>query len=219
MSSAEYTASNTTSGSSDPNDGWKVIHAYPGTGPYDGHENSTKTDKSNKNILADLVAPGGATYAEYNTATASYGDVREVNMFVETNWARFSDAIRDVALGECGGTVTLQTKVASGTSVSDPFTYANLAHQTVETSASYKSGTFDVVLPGADPSTIQINVLNQSSLNVWKYVGWACTEKGAALSAADMTVLPADANGWRGITLNVKANTAISCVQTVAPKP
>ncbi len=102
--------------------------------------------------------------------------------------------------------------------MSDPFTYTNLAHQTVETSASYKSGTFDVVLPGASPSSIQINVQNQSTLTSWNYVGWDCTEKGAPVAAADMTILPADANGWRGITLNIAANNAISCVQTVAPK-
>jgi hypothetical protein len=33
-----------------------------------------------------------------------------------------------------------------------------------------------------------------------------------------MQVLAPDAKGWRGITLNVAANTAISCIQTVAPK-
>ena len=218
VTSAQYTASNTTS---DSTDGWRVVHAYPGVGPYDGHENSSSTPKTNQRILADLVAPGGATYAVYNTTTQSYGDVREVNMFVETNWARFNDAIRDVALGECGGTVTIQTKVGSGaaaTSVNDPFTYSNLAHQTVETSSAYKSGTFDVVLPGAASSTIQINVENQSTLTAWQFVNWVCTEKGAALTAPAMQVLPPDSTGWRGITLNVAANTAISCIQTVAPK-
>jgi hypothetical protein len=32
-----------------------------------------------------------------------------------------------------------------------------------------------------------------------------------------MQTLTPDANGWRGIKLNVSANTAISCIQTVAP--
>jgi hypothetical protein len=218
---AQYTASNTTSGSSDANDGWQRTKTYPTSGPYDGHENSASVTKSNKNILADLVAPGGATYAVYNSTTQSYGDVREVNMFAETNWARFDDAIRDVALGECGGTVTIQTKVGSGaaaTSVADPFTYSNLAHEKVETSAAYKSGTFDVVLPGAASATLQVNVQNQSTLTSWQFVNWVCTEKGVALTSPTMQLLAPDANGWRGITLNVAANTAISCIQTVAPR-
>jgi hypothetical protein len=214
VSLAQYNGSNTTTDSSD---GWRITKIYPANGPYDGHENSSSVSKTNKQILADLVAPGGATYAVYNTTTQSYGDVREVNMFAETNWARFSDAIRDVALGECGGTVTIQTKTAAGVPVSDPFTYSNQLLQTVETSAAYKSGTFDVVLPGALPSTITISPQNQSTLTAWHHVSWVCKEKGVALTAPTMQTLTPDANGWRGIKLNVSANTAISCIQTVAP--
>ena len=214
VSLAQYNGSNTTTDSSD---GWRITKLYPANGPYDGHENTTSVSKTNKQILADLVAPGGATYAVYNTTTQSYGDVREVNMFAETNWARFSDAVRDVALGECGGTVTIQTKTAAGVPVNDPFTYSNQLLQTVETSAAYKSGTFDVVLPGALPSTITINPQNQSTLTAWHHVSWVCKEKGAVLTAPTMQTLAPDANGWRGIKLNVSANTAISCIQTVAP--
>jgi hypothetical protein len=176
---------------------------------------------NNKFILEELVAPQGATYAVYDEGTQSYGDVREVNMFAETNWARFDDAIRDVALGECGGTVTIQTRRDSvtGPAVADTFTYSNDELQTVETSAAYKSGTFDVVLPGGTASTINITQQNLSTLNAWEHVSWTCTSQGATLGSPEMTLGAPDGDGgWRSLSLNVAANRSISCIQVVSPR-
>lgn len=213
VSKAVYDLSNTTSDSADH---WRRVKTYPvGAPSYDGYEGYSTESRTNERILGDLVAPGGVIKAVYNSSTGSYGDVREVNMFVETNWDRFDDAIRDVALGECGGTVTIQTKTESGTAVADPFTYSNQLFQTVETSSAYKSGTFDVVLPGATAAAIEINLQNLSSLNSWEHVSWSCKTRGVAIGAPDMVVGAADSAGWRGLTLNVAANSAISCVQTV----
>jgi prepilin-type N-terminal cleavage/methylation domain-containing protein len=214
---AAYDTSNTTS---DGSDHWRRVKTYPvGAPSYDGFEAVTNTSKLNKLVLADLVAPGGATYAVFNPALEppGYGDVREVNMFVETDWSRFDEAIRDVALGECGGTVTIQTRNQStGTAVADPFTYTNQTFQTVETSGAYKSGTFDVVLPGAAPGTLNVSVQNQSSLNAWEHVSWSCKARGVNLTSPVMTTTT-ETSGWNTLNLQVSANDAISCVHTVRP--
>jgi prepilin-type N-terminal cleavage/methylation domain-containing protein len=211
-----FDKSNTTA---DGTDYFRQIKLYPvGAPAYDGFDAYTTENRENERILGDLIAPAGVNKAVYDPVAQSYGDVREVNLFVETEWDRFDDAIRDVALGECGGTVTIQTRSTSGASVLDPFTYSNQNAQTVETSAAYKSGTFDVVLPGASASTIQISPQNLSTLNSWQHVSWTCKSQGVNMTAPNFVVGAPDAQGWRGISLNVSANSAISCVQVVAPK-
>lgn len=224
---AEYDRSNTTTNSSD---GWQVVQAYPPTGPYEGYLASTySTDRPTREILEKLVAPEGVVPAVYNAAAGAYGytdasgqwkaDVRDVNMFASTNWSSFGTAVRDIALGECGGTVTIQTRnQVTGSPVADTFAYSNAQLQTVETSSAYRSGTFDVAQPGGSPSTLAITLQNLSTLNAWQHVSWSCTSQGSPMVAPDMTVGPGDAAGWKGLNVVVRPNQAISCTHLVKPR-
>ena len=56
---------------------------------------------------------------------------REANMFVEPDWSKVPTALKAVALGECGATLTVQTKVGSSYAV-DPFTYTRTARSGLE---------------------------------------------------------------------------------------
>ena len=80
------------------------------------------------------------------------------DVFALPDYTRFADALDKIVLGECGGTVTLQTKnVADNLGAKDPFTYQNSTDNTVvKTSAAFKSGTFDVAFPGENAKTITI---------------------------------------------------------------
>jgi hypothetical protein len=224
---AEYDRSNTTSDSAD---GWRRVENYAATGPYDGYAPSTySNDRPTREILEKLVAPEGVVPAVYNAAADAYGyidatgtwkrDVRDVNFFASTNWSQFGPAVRDIALGECGGTVTIQTRnQVTGNPVADTFTYSNAQLQTVETSAAYRSGTFDVAQPGGSPATLAITPQNLSTLNAWRHVSWTCTSQGTTIGAPDMTIGSADPAGWRGMSLVVRPNQAISCTQIVRPR-
>jgi hypothetical protein len=115
--------------------------------------------------------------------------------------------------------VTIQTRnEVTGSPVADTFTYSNAQLQTVETSAAYRSGTFDVAQPGGSPSTLQITPQNLSTLNAWKHVSWSCTSQGATMGSPDMTIASPDAAGWRSLSLVVRPNQAISCIQIVRPR-
>ena len=82
---AQYNGSNTTS---DANDGWRAVKSYPENGPYDGFDGqSFSAAMPTRTVLEALVAPEGVVPAVYNPTTQSYGDVRDVNMFAETNWS------------------------------------------------------------------------------------------------------------------------------------
>ncbi len=87
---------------------------------FDGAVTQTKR---NAGILARFIS--GNYNGEPWTGSLNTNE-RVANMFVEPNWTHVPAALKAVALGECGGTLTLQTKVGSTYAV-DPFEYQNTA--------------------------------------------------------------------------------------------
>ena len=119
ITQAEYNARNTTSNESDGvRTGGKVYSR-----PYDFWENPVTQTKRNAEILARIVSGnfnGEPWLGSLNT------NEQVANLFIQPNWALFPDVMQAIALGECGGTLTLQTKLGSGYAV-DPFKYTNTA--------------------------------------------------------------------------------------------
>jgi hypothetical protein len=204
----QYNAGNTVWGNTD---GWDATKVY-GL-PYTFHENYTTSTVTNPDILARLITVGNPVPA---TPTGGpYTNAAVADMYVLPNWTQFADAINSVALAECGGTVTLQTRVA-GVAAADPFTYQNNRDLTIATTSQlYRSGTFDFDLPGGQPISVDITPVNLSDLSKYAPVSWACTANGAAVPFTQ-TALPS--SPWSKITLTVSPNQAISCIQTVALK-
>src|SRR6185295_6806664 len=96
-----------------------------------------------------------------------------------TVWADLEFALKAIALGQCGGTLTLQTRVGTSTPANDTFTYSNTLDQTkVETSGSKRSGTFDFAIPGGGSVTAEIQQQNVSSLKHYAPAGWTCKAAG-----------------------------------------
>ncbi|MGB8862297.1 MAG: hypothetical protein WCC60_23785, partial [Ilumatobacteraceae bacterium] len=143
-----------------------------------------------------------------------YPDAAAADLFVMPNYTNFANALAAIALGQCGGTVTLQTKVGT-TSALDPFTYQiSTTNETVQTSPAFRSGTFDVALPGGSPQEVTISPQDFTSLAGYTPNGWSCRAGGAPFT--DFTVAPvANHAPWTSITLTVNPNKAVSCVQQV----
>ena len=137
-------------------------------------------------------------------------------MFALPDYSYFAQALDKIVLGECGGTVTLQTKnTADNLGAKDPFTYQNSTDNTVvKTSAAFKSGTFDVAFPGGAAKTIVITPQEFTNLSAWSHVSWACKSKGVAYPFTETPVPGHEA--WTSIQLVVHANEAISCTQMVS---
>jgi prepilin-type N-terminal cleavage/methylation domain-containing protein len=205
---AAYTAANTVWGNTD---GWDATKVY--SLPYTFHENYTTSTVSNPTILSRLITVGNAVPA---TPTGGpYTNAAVADMYVLPNWTQFADAINSVALAECGGTVTLQTRVG-GVAAADHFTYQNSKDLTIATTSQlYRSGTFDFDLPGGQPISVDITPVNLSDLAKYAPVSWACTANGSSVPFTQ-TALPG--SPWNKITLTVSPNQAISCIQTVALK-
>lgn len=202
---------NTNNLTADNSDGWSSNKVY--TQPYTFHENATSYTRPNTEILAQIVSEG-ATVPAVPTG-GPYTNAAVADLYVLPNWNQFAGALNAMALAECGGTVTVQTKVGSAPAA-DPFTYQNSVDLTIATtSAQYRSGTFDFDLSNGLARTASITPLNLSGLTKYEPVGWSCKSSGADYP---FTVTPIAGSPWSTITLSVAPNTAISCVQSVKLK-
>ncbi|MDP2292662.1 MAG: prepilin-type N-terminal cleavage/methylation domain-containing protein [Actinomycetota bacterium] len=203
---ALYNSNNSTA---DNSDGWSSNKVYDQ--PYTFHESATSYSRPNTEILSQIVSEGATVPAV--PSGGPYTNAAVADMYILPNWDQFAGALNSMALAECGGTVTVQTKVGSA-SAADPFTYQNSADLTIATtSAQYRSGTFDFDLSGGVSVTADITPLNLSGLTKYTPVSWSCKSAGADYP---FVVTPIPDSPWSKITLTVAPNTAISCVQQVA---
>jgi len=212
VTQAEYDKSNTTS---DATDGWKTQKVF--SPPYDTFEaNTTKKIRSYAllgNLTIGDTSGNQGAFVEAAIVGGAYTNAKVANVFKLENYDLFDDALKSVALGECGGTVTMQTKVGS-TAAQDPFTYERTDnHEVVQTSAAYRSGTFDIALPGGAATVVTISPQDFTSLARYHPSSWSCKSAGA-----DYPFTTATVEGhapWTSITLTVNPNQAVSCVQHV----
>ncbi len=203
---AAYIAGNTSSGTSD---GWDATKVY--VEPFTFHEGSTSTSRPNRDILKQFIAPSGVVPAVQSGGV--YTNSEQATYYELPNFTQFSGAMTSMALAECGGTVTLQTKVGSA-NAADPFTYqSSVDLTTATTSAQYRSGTFDYELSGGTAITATISQMETSTLEDYAPVGWTCKSAGVDYP---FTTAPIHAGSpWQSITVSVAPNTAVSCVYQV----
>lgn len=208
---AEYDASNTTADSSD---GWR-INGRSFTSPYDYYSTSLANQVMLSRLLTGLDSWG--------TLAADNSNVQQVNMYFNQNYGQLPGILSAIALGECGGTVTLQTQLGTS-AAADPFTYQNTAirnaagaalpgsQTTVTTTSSSKSGTFDFKISSGQYVDVDIAPLNISDSSPYAPAGWTCT---SGPSSRSITPITATGSAWQGFTVRVRANESVSCIQQV----
>jgi len=206
---ALYNAGNTAAGTAD---GWDASKVY--SEPFTFHEGSSSYNRPNRDILKQFIAPSGAVPAVLTNGV--YTNSAQATYYELPNFTQFAGAMTSMALAECGGTVTLQTKVGTA-SAADPFTYqSSVDLTTATTSAQYRSGTFDYELSTGIAITTTISPMETSTLDAYNPVGWSC--KASGVDYAFTTSPIKTGSPWNKITLSVAPNTAVSCVMTVALK-
>jgi prepilin-type N-terminal cleavage/methylation domain-containing protein len=170
-------------------------------------------------FLGDLVAqgnpsghPGGASgnynMVEYNDG---WGDVKEADLLVTDDFDNFGSALSQIALAECGGSLTVQTRTGSGATSDATVTY-EVDKKTVTTNRIAKSGTFDIAIEGVASNTVDLVPQNLSGSGIGA-TGWSCRAGGADVPGA-WSLLEAG-NPAAGISVTVTANQAMSCTMQV----
>lgn len=90
---------------------------------------------------------------------------------------------------------------------------ASSTDEIVQTSAVYRSGTFDVALPGGAPQTVTISPQEFTDLVRYSPTGWTCKSAGVAYP---FTTEPIAGHApWTAIKLTVNPDQAVSCIQNV----
>jgi type II secretory pathway component PulJ len=180
------------------------------------------TPTTNRIVLTRLIT-GNDTGVVAESVGGRYINADVANMYILPEWSQFAAALEAVALAECGGTVTLQTKVGS-TAAADPFTYQHSGStnpagapltpsmDVVTTTKTFPSGTFDFSIPDGEFVTVEIRPVELSLLTRYSPVSWSCTAGGAA---KPVTTFPITGTPWSGIRVQVRANEAVSCIQAV----
>ena len=144
-------------------------------------------------------------------------------MYVTPDYTNFGLALQTIALSQCGGTLTLQTKVGT-VAAADPFTYQKTAISdstgkalvsdmtVVTTTKAFTSGTFDLNISDGTFRTVEIQPSNLSDLTGYTSGTWSCK---AGVTARTFTSVPIPGSTWTGIRVKVATNEAVSCIQTV----
>jgi hypothetical protein len=206
---------------------------YGGTAPFDGYEAPiSDQNRPNVQILGELIAPGGAVQAEWDTAAGAWRDL-DSDLYATTDWNRLTPALKAIALGECGGTLTLQTRKGSA-AVSDPFVYQNsgqwdasgnqlsIVPSTVTTNLQFTTGTFDFEITSGLYRVVEVVPHNLSSIGNYSPAGWSCaagvrqlTQGPLSVASNGFEVFSVPDSGWTGLRVKVAANEAVSCTQQV----
>lgn len=202
--------------------GYRRIQKY--SEPYDSFESPSTFSVPNRDILATLVA-GDDGAVEWNGEVP--GNAKVADLFVLENYSTFVDALQSVALAECGGTLTVATRVGANRAA-DPFSYQNskvfssagddldIQPTVVTTSSSFPTGTFDFEIPDGSFVTVELMPHNLSDLTGYSPVGWSCASGTKPITDLEFPpVNDVEYPGWTGVRVKVAANQAISCTLNV----
>ncbi len=208
---ATYNANNTTA---DATDGWKADKVY--AEPFTAYETLPSVSKYDKDILGKFIQPVGSPVTPIVDASGNVTNAETANLYSVASYAELNNGMQAIALSECGGTLTIQTRLAStGASAVDPFTYQDsIDMKTVTTTSQFRGGTYDFQTTSSVSPTITLQ--NLSDLSHYSPVSWSCTAKGQPRT---FTTTAVSGTPWSSITVSVAANEAVSCVQTVQWNP
>jgi prepilin-type N-terminal cleavage/methylation domain-containing protein len=251
VTKAQYDANNTTP---DASDGWTALPApeyvssslgrdweeWPGSRsgidssqfrsediegvpPYDGYRPAESVPVARAEILArligDAVPPTTGPDGEYNNA-------KQATLYTTPDWTQLPKALKAIALGDCGGTLTLQTRLG-GSGAPDPFRYqatqqfaadgTELAtdRPVVYTNREQTTGNFDLSIESGLYRDVVVMPENYADLRSYQPAGWTC-RAGANARSFQLVDIPGDESSpWKGIKVRVAANEAVSCALTV----
>lgn len=185
------------------------------------------TTKQGSDVLAHLLmnAPSGQVPAVF--ADGEYTNPETADFYLQESFDSdaFAKAMRAAALKDCGGTLTVQTRLSDGSPVEDEFVFENSSYRDesgdpvvaearrVTTSNNFRTGTFDFEISGgSDYFSVDIVPSELQTLGDYTAVGWSCR---AGATPKTLTSIPISDSSFDGFTVDVYANEAVSCILEV----
>ena len=156
----------------------------------------------------------GFDVVEYDEVAGEWPDVSTADILTTGNMSNLGSGLAAIALAECGGTLTVQTRTSVGDPADADISYSMGAEQ-ITTNRINKAATFDVGFGGSTSKTVQ---LFPQSFDGTGYapVAWSCRAGGADLAEGSDWSLISAGNPGGGINVTVTPNAAVSCTLEVA---
>lgn len=176
----------------------------------------------NSTILARLIA-GDDTGIPAESLNGQYVNAASANMYLLPDWNQFAGALEAVAVAECGGTLTVQSRM-NGQPAPETFVYQHVgstdsgglpvAHEptTVTTTSEFRSGTFDFALTTGSAVTVEIQPVDNANVLAYRTVSWECK---AGPDMRPVVTTPIGSGKWSGVRVQIRPNEALSCVHHV----
>lgn len=178
----------------------------------------------NETFLGDLVVGGDPSqyhpsdppgYVARTYSGGSWGDVSSADLLLTNDFGALGSGLTEIALAECGGTLTVQTRDSAGDPADAEITY-QVADEIVTTTRIVKAGTFDIPLSGIPSATVDL-VPQSFDGTGYTPVSWNCRAGGSDLTlGSDYDLITPGVPG-DGISVTVSANAAVSCTLSVNP--
>jgi prepilin-type N-terminal cleavage/methylation domain-containing protein len=178
---------------------------------------NTTTEKVLGNfVVGGALLTGGTPYvkASYDDATDKWTNTAAADLFVTEDWDALAAALTEIAVGKCGGTLTLQTRMMDGSNAPSDVSYETQG-KIVTTSAITRAASFEFDFPAGTGYSTPV-VPQDFATTGYTAESWACTLRGLPLSAARWSLI-VPTNRAAGINVQVEPNEAVSCTLTVSP--
>lgn len=179
---------------------------------------SPGVEKNGRQILAQLV-DGTDTGVPADSNPPSVA-----NLYLLDGFGGLTAALQEIALKDCGGTLTVRTRLATGgdgQKFGPEVVYENVgvtegdgAPRTVATSGSFPTGTFDFDSSTAITTTVKPQV--SSSLAGYELDRWDCRAGPTDLLETEFDI--DDSVDFKAVEVTVSPNQAASCTMWITPK-
>ncbi|MEQ8436457.1 MAG: prepilin-type N-terminal cleavage/methylation domain-containing protein [Ilumatobacter fluminis] len=161
----------------------------------------------------DGVAPAPYVKVEYDGGWDPL-EVQNADVLTTTDFSQFGGALESIALAECGGTLTVQTRQVSDESPLYDTVQYQVSGDTIDTtvsstSAVSKSAVFDIADGGGTAVDIELKPTSLAATD-FEASHWECRSRNVAIGAPKLT--SAGATAEDGVNLTVEANEAVSCI-------
>ncbi len=227
-----------TSTKANQTNGWKVEDGGPPSSWSTASGNTFYQLRGERTVNSDIVGRlvGGPVIEEFRSdGQGGFENLDDGNLFKAADWAALGPALQKIALGQCGGTVNIQTRLGSttGPNVSTTINFLKAAEYydvagtqpvpdalvgtTVSTNGVQKIVTIDMNLKDGLDRYIDIVPQGVVNLATVHFSKWACRSgpNEVPMSPVDVISNGQKVLGWEGVRVRVKANQAVSCTLVV----
>lgn len=195
--------------------------------PWKDAYNASAVQTPNQTILSRFITNNDNTVPETLEGDADSVNTETVDLYIPKDWSKLPDVMRTIALGQCAGTLTVQTRSLDGQYLDQPVGYVaekvrdpndvpgDQEGKYLETNFASTARTFDFAMPGG--AYVDVELFPRDFSDKLPGLGystnhWSCSVAGEPMTVG--TVTRTD-SVWEGISLRVQANRAVSCTHWV----